>query len=208
MVNKSGDPIAFWQQIVGEMQKSFSVFTRLRPMGSTTRPSSDDPATGSGNGQKPMADLMENYFAGMNMPSRAQLTALNERLASIESALAETRAQLSEVLAAAKVPPPALTPAVDVAPQLGEMKALLNELLAASKSVPPPPRPAVDVSPQLSEIKALLNQVVNVAKAPDPAPAIEAELREIGAALDTLRKPVDAAPKPTEAAPKAVEPPL
>jgi len=181
MVNKSGDPIAFWQQMVGEMQKSFTAFTRLRPLGTTSRASTDDPATGSGNGQKPMADLMENYFAGMNVPSRGQLTALNERLALIEGELAETRALLNQVLAAAKAPP---TPA---------------------------PAPVVDVRPDLSEIKALLNQVLNAANAPQPAagPAIEAELREIRAALDSLLKPsvaADAEPVAVEAAPKAVEP--
>ncbi|WP_316164348.1 MULTISPECIES: hypothetical protein [unclassified Bradyrhizobium] len=239
MANKAGDPIAFWQQMVGEMQKSFSAFTRLRPMGVTPRPSSDGPATGSGNGQKPMVDLMENYFAGMNVPSRGQLTALNERLASIEGELAETRVLLKELLASAQVP--ATTPA-DLAPQLNEIKSvldsllsaskapapvvapprdvtpdlkaikdLLNELLAATKAPQPAAKPAVDVTPQLSEIKALLDQTLNAAKAPDPSPtvAIEAELREIRAMLDTLMKPsqpVDAAPKADEAAPKPAEP--
>lgn len=239
MVNKSSDPIAFWQQMVGEMQKSFSVFTRLRP--ATPRQSPDDPATGSGNGQKPMADLMENYFAGMNVPSRGQLTALNERLASIEGELAETRALLKELLATAQVSPSASKPLADLAPQLNEIKGLLDALLAASKAQPPvaappvdvtpelngikgllnellaaskAPQPvakAVDVTPQLTEIKALLDQMLNATKITDPAPtvAIEAELREIRAALDSLRTPstsAEAASIAVEAAPSAAEP--
>ncbi|MGJ4929536.1 hypothetical protein ACQR1I_23480 [Bradyrhizobium sp. HKCCYLS2038] len=200
MVNKSGDPIAFWQQMVGEMQKSFTAFTRLRPIGAAR--SSDDPAT-SGNGQKPMADLMENYYAGMNVPSRGQLTALNERLAVIEGELAETRTLLKELLTATKLPAPAPKPAADLAPQLNEIKGLLDKLVAASKSVPAPAdvrpelneikglldrlvaasqapqpeaKPAVDVTPQLSEIKALLGEVLNAAKEPPLAPvALEAE---------------------------------
>ncbi|BAM91074.1 hypothetical protein S58_50950 [Bradyrhizobium oligotrophicum S58] len=231
MVNKSGDPIAFWQQMVGEMQKSFTAFTRLRPMGATTRPSSDDSATGSGNGQKPMVDLMENYFAGMNVPSRGQLTALNERLASIEGELAETRAVLKELLGAAKVPLPASKPPADLAPQLNEIKSLLDALVAASKVPPPVAAPQVDVTPALSEIKALLNELVAASKVPQPQtkpPAdvspqlseikalldqmlntakaadpsgIEAELREIRTALDSLLKPSTAA----EAQPEPVD---
>jgi hypothetical protein len=240
MVNKSSDPIAFWQQMVGEMQKSFSVFTRLRPATATPRQSPDDPATGSGNGQKPMADLMENYFAGMNVPSRGQLTALNERLASIEGELSETRALLKELLATAQVPPsaskppadlaprlneikglldallvaskaqpPVAAPAVDVTPELNGIKGLLNELLAAIKAPQPAAKAAVDVTPQLSEIKALLDQMLNAPMQPGPTPAIEAELREIRAALDALRTPstpVEAAPRAVEVVPSAAEP--
>jgi hypothetical protein len=170
MVNKSGDPIAFWQQMVGEMQRGFSAFTRLRPSASSPLQSSNDPATPAGNGQKPMADLMENYFAGMNMPSRAQLNALNERLVSIEA-------------------------------QLGETRALLNELLTASKAPRPPSDSTAHIAPQLSEIKALLGQMLDHAKASGPMPAIDAELRDIKAALDTLLKP----PQAVEAQPKAAE---
>ncbi len=208
MANKAGDPIAFWQQMVGEMQKSFSAFTRLRPPASTPRSSSSESTTGSG--QKPMVDLMENYFAGMNMPSRAQLNALNERLGGIESELGETRAQLNQLLAASKAPSPAVKPAVDVTPQLSEIKGLLNGLLAASKAPQPAPKPPVDVTPQLSEIKTLLNQILNVAQAPGPLPALETELREIKAAIDSLSKrapqAVEAAPQPAQPAAKASEP--
>lgn len=231
MVNKSGDPIAFWQQMVGEMQKTFTAFTRLRPMGATPRLSSEDSATDSGNGQKPMADLMENYYAGMNVPSRGQLTALNERLASIEVELAETRALLKELLASAKVALPASQAPADFAPQLNEIKRLLDALVAASKVPPPVAAAQVDVTPALNEIKALLNELVAASKAPQPQTkppvdvspqlseikalldqmlntakgtdpsGIAAELREIRTALDSLLKPSAAA----EPEPAAVE---
>ncbi|MGJ5180569.1 hypothetical protein ACQR16_25790 [Bradyrhizobium oligotrophicum] len=210
------------------MQKTFSAFTRLRPMGVTPGPSSDDPATGSGNGHKPMADLMENYFAGMNVPSRGQLTALNERLASIEGELAVTRALLKELLATTQVPQPVPQPPADLAPELNEIKGLLdrllaapkpqpaappvdltpdlkgikdllNELLAAVKAPQPAAKPAVDVTPQLSEIKALLDQMQNIVPDPAPTVAIKDELREIRALLDALMKPV----QPAEVEPKA-----
>ncbi|MGJ4997467.1 hypothetical protein [Bradyrhizobium sp. HKCCYLR20261] len=204
MTNKSGDPIAFWQQMVGEMQKSFTAFTRLRPMGAATG-TSNDPAT-SGNGQKPMADLMENYFAGMNVPSRGQLTALSERLTSIESELAETRALLKELLAATKVPAPTVKPAPDLAPQLSEIKGLLDVLVATSK-VPPSVAPApVDVTPELHEIKALLGELVAASKAPRPdvKPPVDLtpQLSEIKALLDQL---LNGAPAQEPAAAASIE---
>ncbi|GLH82457.1 hypothetical protein SSBR45G_73660 [Bradyrhizobium sp. SSBR45G] len=235
MANKSGDPIAFWQQMVGEMQKNFSAFTRLRPMGVTPRASSDDPATGFGNGHKPMADLMENYFAGMNVPSRGQLTALNERLASIEGELSQTRALLKELLAATQAPLPVSKPPADLAPQLNEIKGLLDALLAASKSQPTtapvdvkpdlngikdllnellaaskapqsPAQPAVDVTPQLSEIKALIEQMLKAATIRDPAPTVAIE-----GELREIRALLDTLMKPVQPAevePKAEDPAL
>ncbi|CAL76337.1 conserved hypothetical protein [Bradyrhizobium sp. ORS 278] len=235
MTNKSGDPIAFWQQMVGDMQRSFTAFTRLRPIGGAIR-TSDDPAT-SGNGQKPMADLMENYFAGMNVPSRGQLTVLNERLTSIESELAETRALLKELLAsrvappapaadptpklneikglidtlvaASKLPPPVVPTPADVTPKLSEIKTLLDALVAASNTPQPAATPAVDVTPQLSEIKALLDQILKSVQAPTPAAALETDLREIRNAIDALTKsspPAEGEAPSIEAAPRAAEP--
>ncbi|NPU66881.1 hypothetical protein HL667_17895 [Bradyrhizobium sp. 83012] len=231
MVNKSGDPIAFWQQMVSEMQKNFSALTRLRPMGVTSRPSPDDPATASGNGHKPMADLMENYFAGMNVPSRGQLTALNERLGCIEGELAETQTLLKQLLASTQVsqPMPQATadlasqlneikglldglvvgsklppPApVDIRPDLNQIKTLLDELVAASKRPQPEPKPAPDLTPQLSEIKALLEQILKASQTPDPAPAtaIEVQLSEIREMLDSLGK----SSQPVQAEPQTVQ---
>ncbi|WP_240535639.1 hypothetical protein [Bradyrhizobium sp. STM 3809] len=166
-----------------------------------------------------MADLMENYFAGMNVPSRGQLTALNERLTSIEGELAETRALLKQVLAApaapapvvdptatlndikgmlealvaaSKAPPVAPTP-VDPTLELNEIKTLLGGLVAASKV----PQPAPDVSPALSEIKALLAQLLEAAQAPAPAPAVASE---------PGLQPVEPEPSAVEAPPRAAEP--
>ena len=47
--------------------------------------------------QKQFGELMEKYLVGMNLPSRAQLVGMAERLQSIESQLNEIKALLSQM---------------------------------------------------------------------------------------------------------------
>jgi len=93
MVDKADDAIALWQQMVGEMQKGFRAFGDQ-----LSRKSSDQVPAGSDSTQKRLADLMESYFAGMNLPSRAQLNGLSDRLEAIESELTDIKALLHEAL--------------------------------------------------------------------------------------------------------------
>ena len=46
---------------------------------------------------KQLADLMEKYLTSMNLPSRAQMTSLGERLQTIESQLNEITSLLRQV---------------------------------------------------------------------------------------------------------------
>jgi hypothetical protein len=91
MVDKADDAIALWQQMIGEMQKGFRAFGDQLSPGS-----SDQSPAGPDSPQKRVADLMESYFAGMNLPSRAQLNALSDRLQAIEGELTEIKALLHE----------------------------------------------------------------------------------------------------------------
>jgi len=93
MVDKADDAIALWQQMVGEMQRGFRAFGDQ-----LSRKSSDQMPSGSDSAQKRLADLMESYFAGMNLPSRAQLNGLSDRLEAIESELTDIKALLHEAL--------------------------------------------------------------------------------------------------------------
>ena len=45
---------------------------------------------------------MESYFAGLNLPSRAQLNGMSERLQAIETELTEIKALLREALTNSK----------------------------------------------------------------------------------------------------------
>lgn len=96
MVEKANDAIALWQQMIGGMQKGFSAFTEQAIAASDARKAAEPEA------QKQLADLMENYCVSMNLPSRAQLDAVAERLQAIETQLAEIKALLGQNQAAAK----------------------------------------------------------------------------------------------------------
>jgi hypothetical protein len=93
MVDKADDAIALWQQMVGEMQKGFRTFGDQLSGGS-----SDRTPAGSDSAQKRLADLMESYFAGMNLPSRAQLNGISDQLQAIDRKLTDIKALLQEAL--------------------------------------------------------------------------------------------------------------
>lgn len=106
MVDKADDAIAMWQQMVGEMQKGFRAFGDQLSRGSSDRTAADPDSP-----QKRLADLMESYFVGMNLPSRAQLDALSDRLQNIESELAGIKALLQGALTNSRPAPDAPKPA-------------------------------------------------------------------------------------------------
>ena len=95
MVDKADDAIAMWQQMFGEMQKGFRAFGNQLP---TSAPGDSANPAGASSAQTQLANLMESYFAGMNLPSRAQLNALSDRLQAIEGELADIKALLHETL--------------------------------------------------------------------------------------------------------------
>jgi hypothetical protein len=96
MVTKTGDPIALWQQMMGEMQKGFDAFAKQALAAQRPRNSADQAAAAPSGSQKQLANLMESYFIGMNLPSRTQLTAMGERLQAIEAQLNEIKALLQQ----------------------------------------------------------------------------------------------------------------
>ncbi len=167
-----------------------------------------------------MANLMENYFAGMNIPSRSQLNAVGERLTAIETELGETKAMLNQLLTASKVADAAAQPASALDTQLSEIKALVNQMLNAAPRSNPGLEAAAALEAELRETKAalktelgeirgLLNQLSSASKTADAAPqstsALEDELREIRAALGKLLNGptvADAGAKAAEAAPR------
>jgi hypothetical protein len=141
MVEKADDAIALWQQMVGEMQKGFRTFGDQ-----LSRGSSEPRPAGSDSAQKRLADLMESYFAGMNLPSRAQLNGISDRLQAIESKLTDIKALLQEAVTnpkpAQEAPPPpqeAPLPPQD-APQPAQVAPPPQEAPQAA-SQPQPPRP-------------------------------------------------------------------
>src|ERR1700731_5287039 len=97
MADKSNDPVAVWQNMIGEMEKGFNSFAN-RAMESPEFSKVVNQVGGAAAGaQKQLGDLMEKYLVSMNLPSRAQMVSMAERLQSIEGQLNEIKALLYQV---------------------------------------------------------------------------------------------------------------
>jgi len=97
MTDKSSDPVALWQKMIGEMEKGFNAFanrTMTSPEFSKTMNQAGGAAAGA---QKQLGDFMEKYLVSMNMPSRAQMVGMAERLQSIENQLNEIKALMVQI---------------------------------------------------------------------------------------------------------------
>src|ERR1700687_4181549 len=97
MADKSNDPVAIWQTMIGEMEKGFNAFAN-RAMESPEFSKVVNQVGGvSASAQKQLGDLMEKYLVSMNLPSRTQMVGMAERLQAIEGQLNEIKALLHQV---------------------------------------------------------------------------------------------------------------
>ncbi len=101
MADKGSDPIALWQKMVGEMEKGFNAFAN-QAMSSPEFSKAMNQAGGATAGaQKQFGEFMEKYLLSMNLPSRAQMVGMAERLQNIEGQLNEIKTMLQQMNAAA-----------------------------------------------------------------------------------------------------------
>ncbi|WP_375161899.1 hypothetical protein [Bradyrhizobium sp. RDT46] len=99
MTDKTNDPVAMWQKMVGEMEKGFNSFAN-QAMSSPEFSQAMNRAGGVAAGaQKQLGELMEKYLVSMNLPSREQVTGLAERLQSVEAQIGEIKTMLSRMAA-------------------------------------------------------------------------------------------------------------
>lgn len=99
MTDKTNDPVAMWQKMMGEMEKGFNSFANeamSRPEFSQAMNRAGGVAAGA---QKQLGELMEKYLVAMNLPSREQVTGMAERLQSIEAQIGEMKSMLSQMAA-------------------------------------------------------------------------------------------------------------
>ena len=97
MADKSSDPLALWQKMMGEMEKGYNAFAN-QAMSSPEFSKAMNQASGATAGaQKQFAELMEKYLLNMNLPSRAQMIGMAERLQNIESQLNEIKVMLQQM---------------------------------------------------------------------------------------------------------------
>jgi hypothetical protein len=97
MADKGNDPAVIWQTMIGEMEKGFNSFANqamTSPEFSRVMNQAGGAAAGA---QKQLGELMEKYLLAMNLPSRAQLVGMAERIQSIEGQLNEIKALLQQV---------------------------------------------------------------------------------------------------------------
>jgi hypothetical protein len=97
MTDKSNDPVVLWQNMIGELEKGFNAFAN-QAMASPQFSKLINQVGGTAAGaQKQLGELMEKYLVSMNLPSRAQMVSMAERLQSIEGQLNEIKALLHQV---------------------------------------------------------------------------------------------------------------
>src|SRR3981081_3326005 len=94
MADKSNDPVAMWQTMIGEMEKGFNAFANKAMESPEFSKVVNQVGGVTAGAQKQLGDLMEKYLVGMNLPSRAQMVSMAERLQSIEGQLNEIKALL------------------------------------------------------------------------------------------------------------------
>jgi hypothetical protein len=97
MADKSNDPVALWQNMIGEMEKGFNAFANKAMESPEFSKVVNQVGGVSAGAQKQLGDMMEKYLVSMNLPSRAQMVGMAERLQSIEAQLNEIKALLHQV---------------------------------------------------------------------------------------------------------------
>ena len=97
MADKSNDPVAIWQNMIGEMEKGFNAFANKAMESPEFSKVVNQVGGVSAGAQKQLGDMMEKYLLTMNLPSRAQMVGMAERLQGIEGQLNEIKALLHQL---------------------------------------------------------------------------------------------------------------
>ena len=100
MADKSNDPVALWQTMIGEMEKGFNAFANQAMTSPEFSKAMNQAGGVTAGAQKQFGELMEKYLLSMNLPSRAQMVGMAERLQTIEGQLNEIKAMLQQMNAA------------------------------------------------------------------------------------------------------------
>ena len=97
MADKSNDPVALWQTMIGEMEKGFNAFANQAMASPQFSKVVNQVGGATAGAQKQLGEIMEKYLLTMNLPSRAQMVNMAERLASIEGQLNEIKTLLHQM---------------------------------------------------------------------------------------------------------------
>ena len=97
MADKSNDPAAIWQNMLGEMEKGFNSFANQAMASPEFSKVMNQVGGVTAGAQKQLGEMMEKYLVSMNLPSRAQMVGMAERIQAIEGQLNEIKALLYQV---------------------------------------------------------------------------------------------------------------
>ena len=97
MADKGNDPAVIWQTMLGEMEKGFNSFANQAMASPEFSKVMNQVGGVSAGAQKQLGELMEKYLLAMNLPSRAQMVGMAERIQAIEGQLNEIKALLHQV---------------------------------------------------------------------------------------------------------------
>ena len=97
MADKGNDPAAIWQTMLGEMEKGFNSFANQAMTSPEFSKAMNQVGGVTAGAQKQLGELMEKYLLAMNLPSRAQMVGMAERIQGIEGQLNEIKAMLQQV---------------------------------------------------------------------------------------------------------------
>jgi hypothetical protein len=123
----SNDPFALWQKMIGEMEKGFNAFANQAMVSPQFSKAVNQAGGASAGAQKQFGNMMEKYLLAMNLPSRAQMVGMAERLQAIETQLSEIKALLQQMNAAAGSGPVASPPSPPKPPRTKRPPQLAGE---------------------------------------------------------------------------------
>ena len=97
MADKGNDPAVIWQTMIGEMEKGFNSFANQAMASPEFSKVMNQVGGVTAGAQKQLGEMMEKYLVSMNLPSRAQLVSMAERIQNIEGQLNEIKAMLHQI---------------------------------------------------------------------------------------------------------------
>ncbi|XIA67250.1 hypothetical protein ACFIOY_16800 [Bradyrhizobium sp. TZ2] len=97
MADKGNDPAVIWQSMIAEMEKGFNSFANQAMASPEFSKAMNQVGGATAGAQKQLGELMEKYLLVMNLPSRAQMVGMAERIQAIEGQLNEIKALLHQV---------------------------------------------------------------------------------------------------------------
>ena len=97
MADKGNDPAVIWQTMIGEMEKGFNSFANQAMASPEFSKVMNQVGGVTAGAQKQLGEMMEKYLVSMNLPSRAQMVGMAERIQAIEGQLNEIKSLLQQV---------------------------------------------------------------------------------------------------------------